>query len=96
VLSVAWGVHGTRLLPRLPLVRTDTSLRHSLDRYSLCKSFCAKEYFKCYEKNGCFKKKIKARADMCNALYRECRKICLEEFQSMDIKEWVDTYVWSL
>ena len=96
MLSVVWGVHGMPTGPRLPMPRAETVLRKSLDRNMLCKSFCAKEYFTCYKKNGCFKKKNKARADLCIALYRECRKICTEEFDSMGIKEWVDTYVWKL
>ncbi|KAI0229669.1 hypothetical protein LSAT2_019935, partial [Lamellibrachia satsuma] len=61
---------------------------------SVCKSFCVKEYFQCYRDKKCHKPEYKQHIRRCTEQMHECRKKCLEEFKSMDIKEWTKTYVW--
>ena len=92
LLILVWDADCVSLLPPWRKEREYSADR--ANRKSVCKSFCVKEYFQCYEKNKCHKSEHKQQVQRCNEQYRKCMKKCLEEFESMDFKHWAKKYVW--
>ena len=60
----------------------------------VCKSFCVREYFKCFKKNACHKKRNNQFLRRCKENLRECTARCLGDYRIMDFKKWQDRYRW--
>ncbi|KAI0207804.1 hypothetical protein LSAT2_007547 [Lamellibrachia satsuma] len=84
LLTLVWGVNCIH--------KGDTGWRKFENKknfdgaFAMCKSFCMKEYFACYQNVRCNKTETKQRIQLCKEQYHECRKKCMEEFDSIDFK----------
>ncbi|KAI0220161.1 hypothetical protein LSAT2_028322 [Lamellibrachia satsuma] len=50
----------------------------------LCKSYCVKKYFECYQKHQCERTEKNYRIQFCKEQYDNCYTQCIEELRVLD------------
>ena len=70
------------------------NMKKHTDPRTVCRSYCAKEYFKCFKKNACHKKMNKQFLRRCKTNFRECTGLCLGQYRTMEFKKWESRYRW--
>ena len=53
----------------------------------LCKAYCVKKYFECYQNHQCERPERKYRIQFCKEQYYECYKQCIDELRVLDFDD---------